>query len=72
VWQAPGGVQRKQSLYVGDCVEDEQAASSAGLTFVAVGTGPEGLSAFGHVPASHRLESVAGLPDWLETHDSTL
>jgi len=68
VWRATGGAQPQHSLYIGDRAEDEQAASAAGLTFVAVGTGPEGLSAFGDVPASHRLGSVAGLPGWLERH----
>jgi HAD superfamily hydrolase (TIGR01509 family) len=66
VWRALGGPRPEQSLYIGDRVEDERAASAAGVSFVAVGTGPEGLAAFAHVPSSHHLTSAAQLPHWLE------
>ncbi|MBK8593326.1 MAG: HAD family hydrolase [Sandaracinaceae bacterium] len=67
VWQA--GARPEQSLYVGDRVDDQLAASSAGVVFVAVATGPEGAVAWERiVPASHRLESAAELPAWLAEH----
>lgn len=53
-------------LYVGDREDDRQAATAAGIEFVAVCTGPEHTLGFPHEhPASHVLPSVVSLPAWL-------
>jgi phosphoglycolate phosphatase len=54
-------------IYVGDRDEDRRAATSAGIRFLAVLTGPEATQGFpaDHDPA-HVLASVADLPAWLE------
>jgi phosphoglycolate phosphatase-like HAD superfamily hydrolase len=65
VWQALGR-QPPASYYVGDRLEDRLAAQAAGVTFVAVLTGPEVRHGFpGDHPPEHVLGSVAELPAWL-------
>ena len=59
VWELLGEARPERCLYVGDRLDDQRAAAGAGITFVAVGTGPEGLAVFdGHVPKSHQLDSA--------------
>lgn len=54
IWEAVGG--RVPALYVGDRLEDQQAAKEAGLSFVAVKTGPE--ATMGDFPAGLDVDGV--------------
>jgi len=54
-------------IYVGDREEDRLAATSAGIEFVAVLTGPEASVGFPRdLDGSNILGSIAELPRWLE------
>jgi phosphoglycolate phosphatase len=62
-----GSTELERSAYVGDRREDMLAAHAAGLTFVAVKTGPErGLGFTPELPESHVLDSAASIPSWLD------
>lgn len=73
VWEAAGG--RVPALYVGDRREDQRAAKGAGLSFVAVKTGPE--ATMGDFPAGLEVDGVLSdaseLEPWLAArgHDAT-
>lgn len=65
VWSALGRAEPR-AIYVGDRDEDRQAAAAAGLTFLAVQTGPEAQSGFPHDhPESHTLAHASQVVDWL-------
>ena len=60
------GLEPRPAFYVGDRDGDRQAAQGAGLTFVAVCTGPEASQGFAQTVAEdHVLPSVAAFPEWL-------
>jgi phosphoglycolate phosphatase-like HAD superfamily hydrolase len=62
VWQALGDF-APRAIYVGDRSEDRQAAEAAGITFVAVLTGPEVAFGFpGDLASDAVIDSVAALP----------
>ncbi|HLT37158.1 MAG TPA: HAD family hydrolase [Enhygromyxa sp.] len=72
VWRALGGPRPEHAIYVGDRIDDQLAASAAGLCFVGVRTGPEhhacddATSFLDALPHEHVLDSAAELPRWLE------
>ncbi|TPV94524.1 MAG: HAD-IA family hydrolase [Myxococcales bacterium FL481] len=67
IWQQIGG--RAPAVYIGDRHEDRLAADAAGLTFVAVRTGPEADYAWVGELEDHRvLGSAADTPSWLSQH----
>ena len=59
------GVAPDRALYVGDHPVDAQAASGAGVRFVAVLSGPSQRAAFEAHPVERFLASVAELPELL-------
>ncbi|MGB8667760.1 MAG: HAD-IIA family hydrolase [Serratia inhibens] len=63
------GLQKDQVLVVGDDVTTDVAgARNAGLAFLLVGSGkfkPTDLTAH-HIPQSHFISAIAGLPEWLQ------
>lgn len=65
VWNVLGRTEPR-AIYVGDRDEDRQAAAAAGLTFLAVRTGPEARVGFPHDhPESHTLAHASQIIDWL-------
>jgi phosphoglycolate phosphatase len=68
-----GGHLSPLPIYVGDRDEDRLAANGAGIRFIAVKTGPEVSLGFPHgVHATHVLDSVADLPEWLTRTEAIL
>ncbi len=69
VWQAAGG--RVPALYIGDRREDQEAAKAAGLSFVAVKTGPE--ATMGDFPDGLEVDGVLSdaseLERWLVSRE---
>jgi len=59
------GVDAARGLYVGDSVVDAEAARRAGVSFVAVLSGPTPATAFAAHPTAEVLDRVAALPGWL-------
>lgn len=58
-------VRPARGLYVGDSVVDAEAASRAGVPFVAVLSGPTPRTELAPFPAAAVLDRVAHLPAWL-------
>jgi len=56
------GVETQRALYVGDHPVDAEAAARAGVTFVAVLTGPSERTEFTAHPVRHFLTSISELP----------
>ncbi|MGB9404178.1 MAG: HAD-IA family hydrolase [Candidatus Acidiferrales bacterium] len=60
------GTSPAESLYIGDSVVDAEAASRAGISFIAVLSGVTPRSAFDSYAAAAVLNDASELPAWLE------
>jgi phosphoglycolate phosphatase len=60
------GLTPSDSIYVGDSTVDAETARRAGIPFVAVLSGTTPRDAFEEYPVIGILESISGLPGWLE------
>ncbi|MEE9386828.1 MAG: HAD-IA family hydrolase [Nannocystaceae bacterium] len=65
IWERVGA--RRRAIYVGDRDEDRRAATDAGLSFVAVRTGPEnGEQWLDTLDPNCVIDSAAWFPAWLD------